>query len=75
MHHSLSGPNGQPPEQMTAEARLAELGRIVAAGVIRTRQQSSAISSDHGDSSLAILPARSVSRLGHLPGSEDNHAR
>ena len=75
MNHSLSGPNGQPPEQMSAEARLAELGRIVAAGVLRMRQQSSAISAGGGDSSLAILPVRSVSCLGQLPGSEDNHAR
>jgi hypothetical protein len=66
MQHSLSGPNSLPPEQMTAEARLAELGRIVAAGILRMRQQSSAISAGHGDSSLAILPVRSVSRLGQL---------
>jgi hypothetical protein len=66
MQHSLSGPNGQSPEQMTAEARLAELGRIVAAGILRIRQQSSAISASHGDSSLAILPVRSVSRLAQL---------
>ena len=75
MHHSLSGPNGQSPEQMTADARLAELGRILAAGVLRIRQQSSAISASHGDSSLAILPAKSVSRLGHLPAREDDDVR
>lgn len=62
MHHSLSGPNSLPPDQMSADARLAELGRILAWGVLRLRQKSSSISADSGDSSLAILPTRSVSR-------------
>ena len=47
---------------MTADARLSELGRILAAGVLRMADKSSFISADVGDSSLAILPARSVSR-------------
>ena len=50
------------PDHMSAEARLAELGRILAAGIQRMREQSSSISADSGDSSLAILPAKSVSR-------------
>lgn len=62
MHHSLSGPNSLQPGQMSADARLSELGRILAAGVLRLRQKSSSISDDRGDSSLAILPTRSVSR-------------
>ncbi len=62
MHHSLSGPNNLPPPQMSADARLSELGRILAAGVLRLRRKSSSISDDSGDSSLAILPTRSVSR-------------
>jgi len=47
---------------MTPDARIAELGRIVAAGVLRLREQSSSISAHGGDSSLAISPAKSVSR-------------
>ena len=58
----MSGGNGICPSTMTAEARIAELGRIVAAGVLRLREQSSSLSSESGDSSLAISPAKSVSR-------------
>lgn len=58
----MSSGNGICPSTMTAEARIAELGRIVAAGVLRLRQQSSSLSAHGGDSSLAILPAKSVSR-------------
>jgi hypothetical protein len=58
----LAGPNSLAPDQMTADARLAELGRIIAAGVLRMRAKSTPISADLGDSSLAILPTRSVSR-------------
>ncbi|HNN63858.1 MAG TPA: hypothetical protein PKH78_12480 [Candidatus Obscuribacter sp.] len=50
---------------MSAEARLAELGRILAAGIQRMREQSSSISADSGDSSLAIPASKSVSRPGH----------
>ncbi len=50
------------PDQMSAEARLSELGRIVAAGVLRMRQQSSSISAAYADSSLAIPTTKSVSR-------------
>lgn len=58
----MSRGNGIGPSTMTAEARIAELGRIVAAGVQRLREQSSSISAHGGDSSLAILPVKSVSR-------------
>jgi hypothetical protein len=57
--------SGINPDQMSAEARLAELGRILAAGIQRLREQSSSISADSGDSSLAISASRSVSRPGH----------
>ena len=60
----MSRGNGINPDQMTAEARLSELGRIVAAGVLRMREKSSPLSADRGDSSLAILPTKSVSRPG-----------
>lgn len=62
MHHSLAGPNSLPPSQMNADARLSELGRILAAGVLRLRQQSSSLSAGGGDSSLAIPVSKSVSR-------------
>ena len=61
----MSRGNGICPSTMTAEARIAELGRIVAAGVLRLREQSSSISADSGDSSLAIPASKSVSRPGH----------
>lgn len=57
-----SHPNALAPDQMTLDARITELGRIVAAGVLRMREQSSSLSAGDGDSSLAILPAKSVSR-------------
>lgn len=58
----MNGGNGICPSTMTAEARIAELGRIVAAGVLRLREQSSSISGAGGDSSLAISAPKSVSR-------------
>ena len=57
--------SGLSSDQMTNEARLAELGRIIAAGILRLREQSSSISADSGDSSLAISATKSVSRPGH----------
>jgi hypothetical protein len=57
--------SGINPDQMSAEARLAELGRILAAGIQRMREQSSSISAASGDSSLAISASKSVSRPGH----------
>jgi len=60
----MSRENGLAPHLMSTEARLSELGRIVAAGVLRMREQSSPLSDHSGDSSLAILPAKSVSRPG-----------
>ena len=62
MHHCLAGPNSLPLAQMSADARLSEVGRILAAGVLRMREQSSSLSDRGGDSSLAIPPTRSVSR-------------
>jgi len=59
----MSRENGINPDIMSVDSRLSELGRILAAGVLRLREQSSPLSDEGGDSSLAILPARSVSRL------------
>ena len=58
----MSRENGVNPDIMSVDSRLSELGRIVAAGIIRMRQQSSPLSAENGESSLAILPTRSVSR-------------
>lgn len=58
----MKHPKPTPSSNMTPDARLSELGRILAAGVLRLREQSSSISADSGDSSLAISPAKSVSR-------------
>ena len=54
--------NGLDPVLMTVDARLAELGRIIAAGVLRLREQSSPLSAGGGDSSLGSSPPKSVSR-------------
>jgi len=58
----MSRGNGLAPHLMSTEARLSELGRIVAAGVLRMREQSSPLSGHRGDSSLAIPATKSVSR-------------
>ena len=58
----MSRGNGIGPDLMSVDARFSELGRIIAAGVTRMRQQSSSISAASGDSALAISPAKSVSR-------------
>lgn len=55
-------PNLSFPELLTTDARLSELGRILAAGILRMERKSSAISGPDGDSSLAITPTKSVSR-------------
>ena len=62
MQSSFSGPNAALPHQMPADARLYELGRILAAGVLRMREQSSSLSAAGGDSSLGSPATKSVSR-------------
>jgi hypothetical protein len=53
----VSGPNSLHPDRMLPEARLAEIGRILAAGVMRrTPVKSSGLSAAGGDS-LVDLPA------------------
>jgi len=37
MHESLSGPNAVAADRMTTEERLAEVGRLLAAGILRLR--------------------------------------
>lgn len=53
MQSSLAGPHAIDPEQMTADERLAEVGRILGVGVVRHQAaKSSSLSADTGDSSL-----------------------
>lgn len=60
----MKRPNPLRPDQMTAAERLAELGEILAAGLIRLRAgQSSSISADRGESCLDLAPDQS----GHGP--------
>lgn len=58
MPNVLTGPNAIAPDQMTAEARLAEIGRLLAAGFLRYQ---------NGDICLDFSPQKSG--LGHEPRS------
>jgi hypothetical protein len=57
--------NGLCPTLMTPEARICELGQIIATGVLRMREQSSPLSAPSADSSLAFPAGKSVSRSGY----------
>ena len=53
-------PNLLSPDAMTPDERLAELGEILARGLIRLHaRKSSPLSADRGDSSVDFLPDRS----------------
>lgn len=59
----VSGPNPLCPDRMSADARLAEIGRILAAGVVRLNAtQSSDLSADSGDSFVDFSPRKSGGR-------------
>jgi hypothetical protein len=59
----VSGPNSLCPERMSANARLAEIGRILTAGVVRLNtEQSSSLSAEGGDSFVDISPRKSGGR-------------
>ena len=59
----ISGPNPLCPERMSADARLEEVGRILAAGVLRLNAaQSSSLSADIGDSCVDFSPRKSGGR-------------
>ena len=59
----VSGPNPLCPNQMSARARLEELGRILAVGVIRLNAaKSSDLSADGGDSFVDFSPRKSGGR-------------
>jgi hypothetical protein len=52
--------NALDPARMTPAERLAELGRILAAGLIRMKaRQSSPLSADRGESSVDLSPPQS----------------
>ena len=59
----ISGPNPLCPERMSADARLVELGRILAVGVIRLNAaKSSSLSADSGDSFVDLSVRKSGGR-------------
>ena len=59
----VSGPNPLCPERMSPEARIEELGRILAAGVVRLNaEQSSDLSAEDGDSFVDFSPRKSGGR-------------
>ena len=67
MHRSPKGESPSPIDTMTDEERFAELGQILAAGIIRILDKSSSISAPGADSSLAISRPKSVSRTRGRP--------
>lgn len=60
MHHSRSGPNPLPPDNMSANDRLSEVGRILAAGVGRllSKQDAKAPKAADGFDILAVKNGR-----------------
>lgn len=60
MVHSHAHPNPVSPDRLTPAERLAELGQILAAGLMRLQaRKSSPLSDDRGDSSVDFLPNQS----------------
>ena len=56
----VSGPNSFPPNRMSPAERLAEVGRILAAGLIRMKaSKSSALSADRGESTVDLSGPKS----------------
>ena len=59
----VSGPNPLCPDRMSADARLSEIGRILAAAVVRLKAaQSSGLSAENGDSFVDFSPRKSGGR-------------
>ena len=67
MHDICAGESLSPIDTMTDDERFSELGRILAAGIIRMLDKSSSISEPSADSSLAIAPSKSVCRTRGRP--------
>ena len=62
--HPSKAMSALKPDQMSAAARLDEIAKILAAGLIRVRaEQSSPQSADAGDSSLDCAARQSGDRL------------
>jgi hypothetical protein len=60
MRDAHPAPNPLSPDRMTAAERLAEIGQILAAALIRIqRQKSSPLSAPNGDSFLDFSPPKS----------------
>jgi len=60
VHNRHDRPNALHPDLMTPAERLAELGEILAAGLMRLHaRKSSPLSADRGDSFVDFLPDRS----------------
>ena len=56
----MKQPNALDPNRMTPAERLAELGRILAAGLIRLNaNKSSGLSADRGETSVDLSPPQS----------------
>ena len=52
--------NPLQPEHMSAEERIAEIGRLLSLGLMRLHaRKSSRLSADRGDSSVDFLPDQS----------------
>lgn len=61
----VSGPNPLCPERLSPDARLAEVGRILAAGVIRLEaRKASPLSAEPGDCFVDFRPRKSGARHG-----------
>ncbi|MCL7466087.1 hypothetical protein [Phaeovulum sp. NW3] len=59
----ISGPNPLCPDKMSARTRFEELGRILAAGVVRLNAaKSSSLSAADGDSFVDFSPRKSGGR-------------
>jgi hypothetical protein len=59
----VSGPNPLCPDKMSARARFEEVGRILAAGIVRLNTgQSSSLSAENGDSFVDFSPRKSGGR-------------
>ncbi len=63
MSTPVSGPNPLCPDKMSARTRFEELGRILAAGVVRMNAaKSSSLFADGGDSFVDFSPRKSGGR-------------
>ena len=59
----ISGPNPLCPERMSSDARFAEIGRILAVGVVRLNAtKSSGLSAENRDSFVDLSPRKSGGR-------------